>query len=152
MTSKELPVNTVIHEVIRLLESCPAVVLPVKGNSMHPFIIGSRESVELVKTAAPRVGDVVLAWVNGTRYVVHRITHIDGDNVTLMGDGNVAGEEQCRLRDVAARADYVVDAKGQRHYLYTRRRVWASRLWWRLKPLRRIILAVYRRTVLKWKM
>jgi hypothetical protein len=62
-----------------------------------PFIIGSKESVDLVKPDHLQVGHVVLACVEGCRYVVHRIIRIDGDQVTLIGDGNIAGVEHCRL-------------------------------------------------------
>ena len=149
MNTKILPNNEIIGEVIRMLETNPAVILPVKGYSMLPFIIGGQESVELVKPKTVAVGDVVLAWINGSRYVVHRIVAIDGDNVQLMGDGNLGGDERCKTHEVAARAVYVIDKKGRKRYLYTPWRVYCSRLWWRIKPMRRIILGVYKRTWLK---
>ncbi len=151
MNTKTLPNNEVIAGVISVLETTPRVVLPVKGNSMLPFIIGGVESVELVKPQTVAVGDVVLAWINDSRYVVHRVIRIDGDRVQLMGDGNLGGEEFCRQSDVKARAEYVISRKGHRRYLYAPWRVRASRLWWTLKPVRRWILAVYRRTVLKFE-
>jgi hypothetical protein len=141
--------NDIIRDAIRLVEEGLTVTFPVKGYSMLPFIIGSVESVDLVRPDHPQVGDVVLAWVEGCRYVVHRIIRIEGDLVTLMGDGNVAGVERCRLSDVKARATHVVTPRGQHHPLYAPWRVKASRLWWRLLPVRRWILAVYRRTWLK---
>ena len=144
-----LPNNELLAEVIRLVNEGRRVALPVKGNSMLPFIIGGVESVELVKPEVPQVGDVVLAWINGSRYVVHRIIKIEGNRVQLMGDGNLGGDEFCQLSEVAARAEYVINKHGRKRYLYTRWRVFASRLWWGLKPLRRIILGVYRRTWLK---
>lgn len=152
MDHKTLPNNDIIAEVIRLLDTCSSVILPVKGYSMLPFIIGGVESVELVKPETVKVGDVVLAWINGSRYVVHRVIKVDGENVELMGDGNLKGGEYCKLSDVAARADYVVDKHEKKRYLYTPWRVRGSRLWWKLKPLRRIILGVYRRTVLKMEL
>ena len=85
-----------------------------------------------------------IALVKGCRYVVHRIIRIDGDRVTLMGDGNVCGVEHCTLSDVKARADYVVDARGGKHYLYSRWRIRAARLWFRLRPIRRYLLFIYR--------
>ena len=151
MNTKTLPNNEVIAAVISMLDTVPRVVLPVKGYSMLPFIIGGVESVELVKPATVAVGDVVLAWINDSRYVVHRIIRIDGDRVQLMGDGNLSAEEYCRRSDVAARAEYVIGRNGKRRYLYAPWRVRASRLWWRLRPVRRWILAVYRRTVLKFE-
>ena len=141
--------NEIIHNAISLVNEGIRVTFPVKGYSMLPFIIGSRESVDLVKPENLRVGHVVLAWVEGCRYVVHRITQIDGDNVVLMGDGNIAGVEHCHLSDVAALATHVVTPKGKHHPLYAPWRVKASRLWWRLLPVRRWILAIYRRTWLK---
>lgn len=88
--------NEIIQNAVRLVDEGLRVTFPVKGFSMLPFIIGSRESVDLVKPENLRVGDVVLAWVEGHRYVIHRIISIDGDRVTLMGDGNIAGHERDR--------------------------------------------------------
>ena len=141
--------NEIIQNAVRLVDEGLRVTFPVKGFSMLPFIIGSRESVDLVKPENLRVGDVVLAWVEGHRYVIHRIISIDGDRVTLMGDGNIAGHEHCTLGEVAAKAAAVVTAGGRHHDLYTPWRQRAVRLWWRLLPVRRWLLAVYRRTWLK---
>lgn len=149
-TVKTLANNIVIKDAIALVREGRRVVLPVKGFSMNPFIIGDRESVELVSPHQPlKVGDVVLAWVNGTHYVVHRIIGIDGDKVTLMGDGNIAGVEYCTTDEVAAVAEYVVAPSGKRRYLYTDGRMRFARLWGRLLPVRRWILAIYRRTLFK---
>ena len=141
--------DVLIKETIALVEEGRRVVLPVKGNSMHPFIIGGKESVELVKPQAPlKADDVVLAWVNGTHYVVHRIIGIDGNEVTLMGDGNYAIVEHCQTSDVSALAEYVVAPNDKRRYLYTKARLRFAHLW-RLLPVRRWLLAIYRRTLLK---
>lgn len=146
---KVLPNNEILSELIKLVNEGQHVTLPVKGNSMLPFIIGGWESVELVKPEAVAVGDVVLAWINGCRFVVHRIIRIDGDRIQLMGDGNLSGEEYCQIKDVKARAEYVINPKGKRRYLYTATRLCFSRLWRRLLPVRRWILAIYRRSLLK---
>jgi len=138
--------EVIIQEAIRLVEDGISVTFPVKGNSMLPFIIGGRESVIL--TLPPKtleVGTVVLAWVEGTRYVVHRIIEINGQQVTLMGDGNIVGVEHCMVQDVKALVTHVVDSKGQRRALYSPWRQKAARLWRVLLPVRRYILAIYRR-------
>lgn len=138
-----------IHAVDSLLREGHKVILPVKGQSMLPFIVGGQDSVELV---LPRrllvVGDAVLAWVDGSRYVLHRIVKIgaDGVHLVLMGDGNIAGKEYCTTRDVVALADYVVKPDGSRTYLYSNRQRRYWRWWMWLKPVRRLILAVLRRT------
>lgn len=135
----------IIHEAIRLVDEGVSVTFPVKGYSMLPFIIGGRESVILQKPLTVRLGDVVLAWVDDCRYVVHRVISIEGERVILMGDGNIVGVEHCLLSDVKALATHVVDAKGRKHDLYAPWRQRASRLWWQMRPVRRYILAIYRR-------
>ena len=141
--------NEIIQNAIALVNEGLRVTFPVKGYSMLPFIVGSKESVDLVKPEHLEVGHVVLAWVEGCRYVVHRIIRIEDEQVTLMGDGNIAGVEHCTLSDVAALAINVVTPQGKHHPLYAPWRIKASRLWWRLLPIRRWILAFYRRTWLK---
>ena len=141
--------NEIIQNAIALVNEGLRVTFPVKGYSMLPFIVGSKESVDLVKPEHLEVGHVVLAWVEGCRYVVHRIIRIESEQVTLMGDGNIAGVEHCTLSDVAALAINVVTPQGKHHPLYAPWRIKASRLWWRLLPIRRWILAIYRRTWLK---
>lgn len=137
--------HEILEEATRLAKEGLSVTLPVKGNSMLPFIIGGKESVILQKPNYPKVGDVVLAWVENCRYVVHRIIKIDGHDVVLMGDGNIIGTEHCKIDDICAIATHVVSADGKRHDLYSKWRMRATRLWWYLRPIRRYILAIYRR-------
>lgn len=137
--------DTIIEEAIRLVEDGVCVTLPVKGNSMLPFIIGGKESVILQKPVLSKKGDVVLAWTDGCRYVVHRIIAIEGEAVTLMGDGNLSGTEHCTLKDVKAKVTHVVGADERPHDLYCRWRCVAARLWWHLRPVRKYLLAIYRR-------
>ena len=151
--------DRIIEEAIRLVGEGVCVTLPVKGNSMLPFIIGGRESVILQKPfdrlrdrtvgepVGPRVGDVVLAWVKGGYYVVHRIIAIDGDTVTLMGDGNLSITEQCAVSDIKALVTHVVSADGRQHEIDNLWRRCAARLWWHLRPIRRYLLALYRRVI-----
>ena len=108
----------IIDEAVRLVREGVSVTLPVNGRSMLPFIIGGQESVILRRPVGLFVGDVVLAWVEGNRWVVHRIIRIDGHQLTLMGDGNIVGVEHCMLSDVKARVTHVVDAKGKPHSIY----------------------------------
>ena len=112
---------------------------------MLPFIIGGKESVILHAPELTAVGDVVLAWVDGNRYVVHRIINIEGDRVTLMGDGNVKGTEHCLLGDFKARVTHVVSADNKERDLHNRWRMLAARLWYWLRPVRRYLLAIYNR-------
>ena len=137
--------NGFIEEAVRLVQKGVTVTFPVTGQSMLPFIIGGKESVILHRPGLIDVGDVVLAWVDGNRYVVHRIIKLDYDRVTLMGDGNVAVTEHCRLNDIKARVTHVVSADNKKRDLYSRWRVRAAKLWYWLRPIRRYLLAIYRR-------
>ena len=138
--------NEIIEEAIRLVREGVNVTLPVNGNSMLPFIIGDKDSVILRGPGGViDVGDVVLAWVDGCRYVVHRIIRIDGDRITLMGDGNVGMTEHCLLGDIKARVTHVVSADNKERDLHNRWRMLAARLWYWLRPVRRYLLAIYRR-------
>lgn len=143
--------NKIIEEALQMVDEGWTVTFPVRGYSMLPFIIGDVDSVELKKPERIAVGHVVLAWVEGCRYVIHRIVDISGEKVTLMGDGNLGYTEHCLLTDVKALAASVVTPDGKVTPLYSPRMMRAARLWLRLLPVRRWILAVYRRTWLRLK-
>lgn len=134
----------IIDEAVALVNDGFSVTLPVAGRSMLPFIIGGRESVILAPPSVLKRGIVALAWVEGRRYVLHRIERIEDDRVMLMGDGNLAGREHCRLADIKAMATHVVDSRQKRHYLYTRWRKAASEIWWALLPIRRYLIFLMR--------
>ena len=136
--------NKIIEEAVKLVEEGICVTLPVDGRSMLPFIIGGKDSVILEKPQKAEIGDIVLAWVEQCRYVVHRIIAITGDEVTLMGDGNIRGTEQCRVDDIKATITYVVDEKNRRINIYNRKYRWGAYIWVKLRPVRRYLLAFYR--------
>lgn len=140
----------IIQEAARLVADGVSVTFPVKGRSMLPFIFGGRESVILQKPDSLQRGQVVLAEVGPDRYVVHRIIKVTKDRITLMGDGNIRGTESCTREHVLARATHVVDDKGQRRSLDSKGQMFKARVWYWIRPLRRIILAVLRRTVKKY--
>ena len=143
--------NEIINEAVRLVRDGVSVTFPVKGRSMIPFIIGGRDSVVLQKPDNLKAGHVVLAQVGPEHYVVHRITAIGPDGrITLMGDGNICGTESCSLNDVLARATHVVDPQGRRRTLDSGWQLFKARVWYVIRPLRRIILAVLRRVNKKY--
>ncbi|MBR3456316.1 MAG: S24/S26 family peptidase [Bacteroidaceae bacterium] len=152
MVRRTVANEVLIDNIDRFLKEGREVVFLVKGYSMLPFITGWAESVEVHRLEhAPRPGDIVLAKVETGHFVLHRIISVDADaHVTLMGDGNYRGVERCKAEDIVGIALYAVDYKERKRYLYTPWRKFASRVWWKLLPLRRYILAVYRRTIMKW--
>lgn len=129
-------------EVGRLIREGKTVVLPVRGNSMRPFIQNGNDCVELHPLPhVLRKGDVVLTRTSKGYYVLHRVTAISPDLLTLEGDGNIGLRETCRPSDVLARAEWVIDAHKERHSLLDRRARIKWRMWYILRPLRRVLLA-----------
>ena len=139
----------IIREAVRLVDEGLAVTMLVKGRSMLPFILGGQESAVLTQPGDIRPGDVVLARIDGCRYVLHRVMEVSADKVVLMGDGNIRGQEICRPSDVLARADEIVGADGRHRRLDTPKARRQARVWRRLLPLRRYLLAIYKRTILR---
>ena len=97
MERKILPNDVLLGEVSRLVAEGESVTIMTKGTSMLPFIVGGRDSVRLVRPAELQPGMIVLAELHDGRYVLHRLISVDGQNLTLMGDGNIAGVERCRV-------------------------------------------------------
>lgn len=144
MSLKLLPNELLLSEVARLLAQGERVALMTKGNSMLPFITGERDRVVLFRTPQVAVGDIVLARTDEGVFVLHRIVGIDGDRITLMGDGNLCRTETCTREAIAGQAIRIV--KPRRTVDCTtpceRRK---ARLWRALLPVRRYLLAIYRR-------
>lgn len=149
--SIEIANEIIIPEIIRLLNEGHTTTFRVKGFSMRPFLESNRDSVLLAKAESPKVGDAVLAEVAPKRYVLHRLIAIDGDNATLRGDGNLSNE-YCRMSDIhgVALGFY---RKGRTTLDPTDGKKWKrySYIWTRLYPIRRYLLAIYRRLI-KYKL
>ena len=149
ITTKQMANAVLLPEVIRMLEEGHTVTLPLRGFSMRPFLEDGRDKALLKKPESINVGDPVLAETGPRHYVLHRIISIEGDHVTLRGDGNI-GVEHCRLQDVKATAIGFF-RKGRDKADMTDSRKWRVYSWWwtRLFPIRRYLLAFYRRIWLK---
>lgn len=146
-----------LPHVCELVNEGEMVTIRAKGNSMRPFLESNRDDIRLKKFESLRTGDVVLAEIAPGHYVLHRIDHITKPNgmlckkacsdplahVTLRGDGNIRGTEQCRLRNVRAIACQFV-RKGKTWDVDSWRWRTYSVIWRKLLFFRRILLAVYR--------
>jgi len=142
--SAEKSDDLIISEAIRLVKDGVDVIFPVKGRSMRPFIEGGVEKVLLTRPLDVKPFDVVLALTDQDRYVVHRVLSMDGDCVTLMGDGNIAGREYCKREDVCAKVTHVVGKNGRKRSLDAPFRRFAQKLWFKLLPIRKYLLKFYK--------
>ena len=96
---------------------------------------------------------ILLASVRKTTtstYVLHRLIRIESEEkeqslFILQGDGNLTGEETCSREDIIARVIRIEYPGGRRKCL-TR-----GKLWLALKPMRKLLLKIYRHTWLIWK-
>lgn len=133
-----IPNEILIPEVGRLLAEGREVEMRPKGNSMLPFIRQEKDNVVLKKKDNVEKGDIVLVDLGG-RYVLHRIIAEDGERLTLMGDGNIRGTESCTKDNVLGTVVKIVRPGGKS--------VTPSKgkLWKALLPVRRYLLAFYRR-------
>lgn len=140
---KEIPNHIILGLARNMIREGHTATIFVKGYSMRPFLEHLRDRVVLDVPEALQVGDAVLAEISPDHYVLHRIIEIDGDDIILMGDGNVRGTETCKRWEVAG----VVT-----HYLRPNRTISANdprlcrriRIWRNLLPIRRYLLFVYR--------
>ena len=134
-----------LPEVVRMLNEGHTVTLRLKGYSMRPFLEDGRDKALLTRVEDPKVGDPVLAEITPGHFVLHRIIAMEGDDVTLRGDGNLANE-YCRRENVVG-AVIGFYRKGRTKLDRTDGRKWRaySYVWMRLYPIRRYLLAFYRR-------
>lgn len=140
---KEIPNEILLGMVSESIAQGHTATISVKGISMRPFLENLRDKVQLTAPTELHDYDAVLAEIAPGHYVLHRIIDIQGDAITLMGDGNVRGVEHCRRENVKG----VVT-----HYIRPRRTILASnpclcrciRLWRLLLPLRRYLLFIYK--------
>lgn len=141
-----IPNAILIPEIVRQIGNGHTVTLPLRGISMRPFLEDGRDKALLTKPKEqPKVGDPVLAEVDPKRYVLHRIVAIEGDKVTLLGDGNLS-PEHCTIRDIQASVMGFY-RKGRTTLDSTDGWKWKvySKIWMTLRPVRRWLLAIYRR-------
>lgn len=133
-----IPNEILIPEVGRLLAEGREVEMRPKGNSMLPFIRQEKDNVVLKKKDKVEKGDIVLVDLGG-RYVLHRIIAEDGERLTLMGDGNVRGTESCTKDKVLGTVVKIV-RPGGKSVTPSKGKLWKAML-----PVRRYLLAFYRR-------
>ena len=103
MKSIQLPNNILLGNVGELIAEGHTVSLRVYGNSMRPLLEGGRDKATLAPFDTLNINDIVLAEINTGQYVLHRIIAIDGEYITLMGDGNIKGTEVCKETDITAK-------------------------------------------------
>lgn len=129
--------NVVVYRDLDALKDGKVIVLVPQGISMLPFIKGGEDQVYLLKKDKVAVGDIVLVEYHG-KHILHRVYAVDGEKITLMGDGNLEGTEQVAADEVMGT---VVDIVHNGRHLKPKK-AW---LWRHLLPMRRYLLKIHRK-------
>ena len=140
-----------MQEIRRMFneEGRKSVTFVVRGISMNPFLVSGRDKVVLVPPRTPQIGDVVLAEIKERTYALHRVIAVKDGVYTMQGDGNpISMTERFTQENIVGNAEAFI-RKGKR--VETSSRKWRrySSCWMAVRQLRRILLAVYRRIIVK---
>lgn len=144
ITRTELADNLLLSNIRQLVLEGKLVTIEVEGINMHPFLEGGRDQVIIGAFERLMKGDLVLAEIHASQYALLRIIDIKGSRVTLKGDGNRRRTQVCNSIDIVGvavaliRKNKYLACNGWQWKLYS----WT---WLKLSPLRRPLLAIYRR-------
>lgn len=143
---KSIPNEVLLPEVARLIEEGHTVTITVRGNSMNPFLVDGRDRITLGSFTQDDLqpGAAVLARDTTGRIVFHRIARRNGEILILQGDGNLAQTEETTVSQVMGLMTEAI-RKGKRYSADSRTWKWYSYGWIKAKPLRRYLLAIFRR-------
>lgn len=141
-----------LPHVTALINEGHTVTLPLRGRSMRPFLEDGRDKALLTAPKDICIGDAVLAEIHPGHYVLHRIIGIEGQHITLRGDGNLT-DEHCNKDDIRAKAIGFY-RKGRTKLDSVSAFKWRfySAVWTRLMPIRSYLLfALHPHFPNRWK-
>jgi signal peptidase I len=143
-TKRVIPNALFFATVEEVISEGRSVEMTVKGFSMRPLLRNGRDVVTLSPVAESdlREGMVVLFRHNGN-YVLHRIRKIEGQRLTIEGDGNYRLREEAQRGDVVALVSRVQKGRGGFRYGSF---AWSTRSAWSLavKRLRTVAIDLKR--------
>lgn len=102
MKVKTLSNNVFFELVQEQLSQGKEVLIPVRGNSMLPFLReGQRVLLKAEENRKVQLGDIVLAkWQD--KVILHRIIRCFSDEIWLAGDNNLGQIEKLYRQDILA--------------------------------------------------
>ena len=87
---KRISSEVLFSAIQDLLAENRQAVFTITGMSMWPFLCHSRDQV-IVEKCDPKtlkIGDIILFELPGSKYILHRITRMQGEWIQTTGDGN----------------------------------------------------------------
>ncbi len=140
----QLPNDILIPQVADMIKQGHTVTLPLKGYSMRPYLEDGRDKALLTAvTQDLKVGDVILAEIAPKRWALHRIVSMEGNDITMYGDGNFSAEHITHDDIIAIAVGFYrkgsdkIDSVDSTTY----RLYWKS--WVKLRPFRRYLLLAW---------
>lgn len=135
-----IPNDLFFAEVQAQIQAGKKVRIRVRGNSMLPFVRNNDEALLVAPQSEDiRKGTPVVAVTRELGIVLHRIHRIHGNEITLLGDGNIHQFEHTTPDRIIA----VVSHFYRGRYTLPTRSWWmkvCARLWMAAHPWRRKVL------------
>lgn len=141
-SSVYIPNELFFAEVKAQIEQGKKVRIRVRGNSMLPFLRNNDEALLIPPTQEHiRKGTPVVAATDELGIVLHRIVKVEGERITLLGDGNIRQYEHTSPERIIAVVSHFYRGT---HTLRTDSRMMrtAAWLWMHAHPWRRKVLTV----------
>ena len=147
MTEKIILPNGFLEVAQESLEAGKSVRVLADGSSMYPFIRGGKDVVEIVPVSkdASLSPMICLFCKWGDRYIIHRLIGCEGEECVLQGDGNLRGEERVSRGNVIGRISRIYAPDGKVQDCTDPRWLRLAKLWYHLRPIRRILLSLLHR-------
>ncbi len=145
ISSIYIPNELFFAEVEQQLNNGKKVRIRIRGNSMLPFMRNGDEALlDTPDRKNLRRGMMVVAHTDDQRIVLHRIIRMEGEKITLMGDGNINQYEHTSPQQIIAVVKRFYHGKHEWNPDALWMRV-AARIWFALHPHRIYILAAARK-------
>lgn len=147
MSRKLILPNEFIAVAEEQLRQGKSVKLLADGASMFPFIRGGKDVAEIFPLAKEDSMHLWNAYLfkNQGKYVIHRFIEEKQGKLTMMGDGNIGKIETIKREDVVGILKNIYTPDGKIKNCCSKYWQRKGRIWHSMLPMRRYLLALYRR-------
>ena len=137
-----LPNKLLLEQIIGHTAQGKSVRIPVKGNSMRPFLYaGDQVLLKPVEKRELQLGMIVLAHMEGAM-ILHRVVKFGQESLWLAGDANLAQHEELQYGHVLGRV-VLLYRRNRVIQLNQQWRYKQGQLWYRARPLRRVFRKIW---------
>lgn len=136
--------DILFHEITEQLAIGRQAAFVVTGMSMWPFLCHGRDQVIVNKVDKNTLkkGDIILFRRQDGKYILHRITCINGSKIQTTGDGNYYHDDWIEYMNIIAKVEKVIHNNKeincqQFHWRFL------SHLWMFLFPIRKVMFKTW---------